>query len=365
MSQKEKVVVAMSGGVDSSVAAALLQREGYEVIGMTMDLFSLPEDFCLDENLKSCCGLKAKEDAVRVAVSLGIDHFVVNMKEEFENRVIGDFIDEYTRGRTPNPCIRCNEFIKFDYLLERAAHLGAKYLATGHHARIDFNHKTQEYLLQKGRDSHKDQTYFLYTMNQDQLSRTLFPIGGQEKKTVRKIARDLDLPIADRPESQEICFIPDDDYIRFLKERIPDRFRPGPIIDEAGKKLGEHMGILHYTIGQRRGLGISAANPLYVLKIDTESNTIIVGEGERLFKQELLASHVRWNSPPVKGESMDFKACIRYRHTEAPARLTWIDSDLVRIRFTEPQRAITPGQSVVFYEKDRVLGGGIIETVVD
>jgi len=292
MNKKITVAVAMSGGVDSSVAAALLKREGYDVVGLTMDLFSLPKDLCRDENLKSCCGMKAKEDANHVARFLGIEHFIINMKDVFHKEVIANFIEEYTQGRTPNPCIRCNQHIKFKALLEKAEKLGAEYLATGHHVRIGFDKGKDQYRLLKGKDPNKDQSYFLYSMTQKQLQKTLFPVGDFTKKEVRAFARELDLPVAERVESQEVCFIPDDNYVRFLKEAQPEVFRPGPIVDEGGKVLGEHPGIFHYTIGQRRGMGIAAESPLYVLEIRPEDNTIVAGKNESLYRKKLLVRSI-------------------------------------------------------------------------
>jgi len=364
MNKKITVAIAMSGGVDSSVAAALLKREGYDVVGLTMDLFSLPKDFCRDENLKSCCGMKAKEDANRVARVLGIEHFVINMKDIFQKEVITNFIGEYTQGRTPNPCIRCNQHIKFKALLEKAEKLGAEYLATGHHIRIGLDKGKDQYKLLKGKDPNKDQSYFLYTMTQKQLQKTLFPVGDFTKKEVRAFARELDLPVAERVESQEVCFIPDDNYVRFLKEAQPEIFRPGPIVNEEGKVLGEHPGIFHYTIGQRRGMGIAAESPLYVLEIRPEDNTIVAGKNERLYRKTLLASHVHWITQPDEPGPASLKARIRYRHSEAPARLTDVSSDPVVVEFEESQRAITPGQAVVFYDGEIVLGGGIIQNSI-
>ena len=354
----------MSGGVDSSVAAALLKREGYGVVGLTMDLFSLPKDLCRDENLKSCCGMKAKEDANHVVCFLLIEHYVINMKDVFQKEVITNFIGEYTQGRTPNPCIRCNQHIKFKALLEKAEKLGAEYLATGHHVRIGFDKGKDQYRLLKGKDSNKDQSYFLYSMTQKQLQKTLFPVGDFTKKEVRAFARELDLPVAERVESQEVCFIPDDNYVGFLKEAQPEAFRPGPIVDEGGKVLGEHPGIFHFTIGQRRGMGIAAESPLYVLEIRPEDNTIVAGKNESLYRKKLLAFQIHWITPSNTSGTVSVKARIRYRHSEAPAKLTDVSSDPVMVEFEEPQRAITPGQAVVFYDGEIVLGGGIIQSSI-
>ncbi|MCJ7579002.1 MAG: tRNA 2-thiouridine(34) synthase MnmA, partial [Candidatus Aminicenantes bacterium] len=267
--KKKRVVVAMSGGVDSSVAAALLLEQGYDVVGVTMNLFSLPKKYCRDENVKSCCGWGAAEDAHQVALTLGIPHYVIDMRKEFEESVIADFCTEYENGRTPNPCIRCNEFIKFDALLERLGTMDADYLSTGHHVRIEYDTKKKRFLLKKGIDREKDQSYFLYTLTQDQLARTLMPVGHFTKKDIRRKAEQLHLPAAQRPESQEICFVPDNNYPRFLREKIPHAVKPGPIVDTAGKNIGRHKGTFNFTIGQRRGRGVAAAFPLYVVAIDT------------------------------------------------------------------------------------------------
>jgi len=356
----KKVVVAMSGGVDSSVAAGLLKEQGYEVIGITMNLFQLPEEYCLDKDLKSCCGWGAVEDANRVAFKLGIPHSVLNLKDSFENLVVSNFLEEYSRGRTPNPCIRCNQFIKFDVLMEKAKKIGASCIATGHHAQIDQDPRSGHFCLKKGMDKEKDQSYFLHSMTQDQLSHTLFPIGLFTKSEIRKRARKWGLPVAERPESQEICFIPDNDYVAFLKKRKPEAFNPGPIVNSEGQVLGHHNGIVHFTVGQRRGLGIAAPHPLYVLEINTSKNEIIVGPNDRLYKKDLVADQVNWISGDKIVSQVTAGARIRYKHKEAEALLVPLDSEKIRVEFEKPQRAITPGQAVVFYEGDVVLGGGTI-----
>jgi len=359
---KDRVAVAMSGGVDSSVAAALLLDEGYDVVGITMNLFSLRREFCRDESLKSYCGRGAAEEANRVAANLGIEHYLLDLKQPFEELVVADFLEEYRCGRTPNPCIRCNQYIKFDVLMERASRLGADFLATGHHARIEKDQSSWRFLLKKGKDKEKDQSYFLYTMTQRQLSRTLFPIGNLTKAEVRAKAKELGLPVAQRPESQEICFIQGNNYVLFLKERIPGAFQPGPIVDEEGQVLGEHKGVIHFTVGQRRGMGISAPHPLYVLDIDSKNNTVVVGPNERLYRRHLLASGINWISQEGSTGPIGIKARIRYKHREARAKLEIRNSREVRIEFDKPQRAITPGQAVVFYDSEIVVGGGTIET---
>jgi len=355
-------VVAMSGGVDSSVAAALLLERGYEVIGLTMDLFALPPELCRQETLRSCCGRGAVESANAVAARLGIPHYLIDLKEAFDKYVITDFCEEYRRGRTPNPCIRCNQYLKFGLLWEKAQKLGADFIATGHHAQIEYNPRDSLYYLKKGKDRSKDQSYFLYPITQSQLEHTLFPVGGYTKEEIRKIARQLGLPSAERAESQEVCFIPDRDYIRFLKERIPAAFQPGPIVDENNRRIGTHQGIAAYTIGQRRGMGIAFSHPLYVVALKPAENIVVAGEKASLYRSSLLASRVNFINPPQE-RCFKVKARIRYRHEEAEAVVECIDDARVKVDFSRPQRAITPGQSVVFYDGDYVLGGGVIDVV--
>jgi tRNA-specific 2-thiouridylase len=360
-----RAVVAMSGGVDSSVAAWLLKDRGYDVSGITMNLFSLPKEMCRSEDLRSCCGRKAIEDAHRVAVHLGIPHFVADFRKEFEAAVIADFAREYGRGRTPNPCIRCNERIKFGLFLQRAKRLGADFVATGHHARVSRDSADGRFLIKKGRDRAKDQSYFLYRLNQVQLSRVLMPVGDFTKTEVREMARSRGLPVAQKKESQETCFAPLGDYPEFLDWRAPWAFLPGPIKDLAGRVLGEHKGIGNYTVGQRRGLGISAPRPFYVVAIDAPRNAIIIGKEKDLYRKKLLASNIRL----ISGERLEVpvivRAKIRYRHREAKALVIPVSPRRARVEFERPQRAITPGQSVVFYRRDVVIGGGIIDGTLD
>jgi tRNA-specific 2-thiouridylase len=355
-----KVVVAMSGGVDSSVAAALLKEEGYQVIGVTMQIW--PSDKQpYKGRFGGCCGLGEVEDAKRVAYKLGIPHYVMNFRDIFAQKVIGDFCREYSQGRTPNPCIRCNQYIKFDALLERARGLSADFIATGHYARIEREGDKGIYLLQKGADQNKDQSYVLYPITQEQLGHTLLPLGNLTKDSVRKIARELGLPVAAKPESQEICFIPDDDYPEFLKDYIPQATKPGPILNERGNILGRHQGILFYTIGQRKGLGISAREPLYVIAIEPERNAIVVGNKRDAYGNELIASGLNWITITRLKQPITVNAKIRYRHQEAEATITPLDKDRVYVKFKEPQMALTPGQAIVFYDGDMVIGGGTIE----
>lgn len=359
--RKKKVAVAMSGGVDSSVAAVLLLEEGHDVIGVTMKLFSLPKELCQSERLRSCCGFKALEDAHEVACRLGISHFIVDLRAEFERRVVDKFCREYGLGRTPNPCIRCNERIKFELLLKKVRRLGANFLATGHHARIGYHEDTGRFLLKKGKDRTKDQSYFLYTLSQAQLSRALFPVGDLTKDEVRALARKWNLPVADKPESQEICFIPGGRYPDFLKGRIPRAFTPGPIRDLSGQVLGEHKGIGHFTVGQRRGMGLAAAHPLYVAAIRIRDNTVVVGKDRDLYQKALLAGQVNLITLDSLDAPLRVKAKIRYKHEAARALLSSLPDGRVLVEFGTAQRAITPGQSVVFYRRDTVVGGGIIE----
>lgn len=351
----------MSGGVDSSVAAALLVEAGHEVRGFTLDLYALSSDYCRDADHMSCCGREAAHQAQRVARSLGIEHFLVDMKSVFEKAVIDDFCGEYALGRTPNPCIRCNEHIKFSAFLRLAKQQGAERIATGHHARILRDEHTGRFVLAKGRDPDKDQSYFLYGLSQAQLEASLFPVGEMTKREVRDLALSRDLPAASRPESQEICFIPDNNYGRFLAQRIPELARPGPIVDSRGNVLGRHPGIIHFTVGQRRGLGIAAPHPLYVLEINAQDHTVVAGPNRELYKTALLAGRLNWIARPDLERPLRVRARIRYKHREAPATIVPLPGEKISVEFDRPQRAITPGQSVVFYDDDTVLGGGIIE----
>jgi tRNA-uridine 2-sulfurtransferase len=355
------VAVAMSGGVDSSVAAALLREQGENVFGVTMNLFGLPKEICLSDELRSCCGAGARRDAGRVAAVLGIPFYVADFRRTFERMVIEDFLAEYRRGRTPNPCLRCNRFVKFGPLLRRAKRLGAERIATGHYARVDRDEPSGRWRLRKGLDPDKDQSYFLYPLTQDELSRTLFPVGGLRKSEVRALAEKFHLPVARKPESQEICFVPDDDYARFLRERIPQAFVPGPIVDRGGRTIGRHSGILNFTIGQRQGLGIAAPRPLYVMAIRAETNTIVAGPQEELFRTRLRVSDVSWGALAGLTESRPAEVKLRYRHAEARAVLHPEGAGVVAVEFEKAQRAVTPGQAAVFYEGDIVLGGGTIE----
>ncbi len=354
-----KVVVAMSGGVDSSVAAALLKEEGYQVIGITMQIWPADKN---RGRFGGCCGTGAVEDAKKAAYKLGIPHYVMDFRDIFAQKVIADFCHEYRSGRTPNPCIRCNRYIKFDALWEKAQGLGADFIATGHHARVEKDETTGRHLLKKGLDQQKDQSYFLYALTQEQLKHILFPVGNFTKEQVRKIARELSLTVADKPGSQEICFIPDDDYAEFLKDYIPQAAEPGLILNEQGDILGHHQGILFYTIGQRKGLGIAAREPLYVIDIKPEKNAIVVGGKEKAFGDELTADRLNWINIDKLTQPFKARAKIRYRHPEAEATAIPLDKDKIYVKFAEPQLAIAPGQAIVFYDGEFVIGGGTIKS---
>ncbi len=353
----------MSGGVDSSVTAALLCKQGYEVIGVTMQLWPSCESASEADKSGGCCGHSAIADAKRVARILGITHYVMDFRNIFSDKVIADFCHEYSLGRTPNPCIRCNQYMKFDALLQRAKGLDADFIATGHYSRIEYDQQRERYLLKQGVDLSKDQSYLLYIMTQEQLRHVQMPLGHLTKERVRQIAQEMGLPVADKAESQEICFIPDDDYPRFLTEYIPQAAKPGPILDQRGNVLGQHRGILSYTIGQRRRLGLSTQEPSYVVAIDHKRNAIIVGSKNNTYKTELIASGLNWVALERLTEPMEVKAKVRYLHQGAKATVTPLDGDKVQVKFQEPQMAPTPGQAVVFYNEDSVIGGGTIESV--
>lgn len=345
-------MIAMSGGVDSSVAAMLLKDKGYNVSGVTM---------CLGVSTKKdserCCGANAVDDAKRICNRLKIPHYVFDYALELEDKVIAKFISEYKKGRTPNPCVECNRYLKFGSLLEKAKVLGFDFLATGHYAAIERNE--DGYFLSRAKDRKKDQTYFLYPMPYDGLGSILFPLAALTKDEVRKIAKKASLPVAEKQESQDICFVTQKNYQEFLLERV-QKLNPGPIVDMQGKILGKHRGIIFHTIGQRGGLGISHATPLYVVSIDPDTNCIVVGEKKDLMAKGLVACDINMLAKSWPGQVY---AKIRYRKKEALCDVT-TQNGRVRVIFTEEQEAITPGQSVVFYEKDRVLGGGTIEEVL-
>lgn len=352
---RERVVVAMSGGVDSSVAAALLVEQGYEVIGLMMRLWSEPGG----EPDNRCCTPDAVDGARWVADDLDIPFYLINVEAPFRRHVVDYFVDEYAAGRTPNPCLACNRHIRFGLLLRRALALDARYLATGHYARV---RRTDGcYRLLKGVDVRKDQSYVLYMLNQEILPRVLFPLGDYTKPQVREMARRRGLPVAERAESQDLCFLADGDYRRFLQAERPDAVRPGPIVNRAGEVLGQHDGLPFYTIGQRRGLSIAAPEALYVLEIDADRNALIVGPASELGRSELTAAGVSYVTGEGPPEPARVTAKIRYKARETPALLTPLPRRRAALRFEAPLRDITSGQGVVFYRGDELIGGGIIE----
>jgi len=355
----ERVVVAMSGGVDSSVAAVLLAEAGYEAIGATMQIWPAGLPGSQAEN--GCCSLAAVEDARRVAAALGIPYYVLSLQESFTTEVIKPFARAYLRGVTPNPCLACNSRVKFGALLDKARALGATRLATGHYARSGFDPIRGRYLLRRGVDQGKDQSYALYGLSQEQLAASLFPLGGLRKEEVRALARRRKLPVAEKEESQEICFIPDHDYAGFLCAYHGRPLSPGTIVDRAGRVLGAHQGVARYTVGQRRGLGIAAPEPLYVVEIRPDSNEVIVGPEDDLYTAELAAEDVNWIAlaPPLP-ESIEVEAKIRYSATPAAAVVHPREGNRAAVHFARPQRAVAPGQAVVFYQGDEVVGGGTI-----
>ena len=377
------VVVAMSGGVDSSVAAAMLKEAGCEVIGVTMHLWDYDRVGGNGQFEHGCCTVEDRNDARVVAGRLGIPYYVVDFREEFERGVISNFVSEYMRGRTPNPCVACNSRVKFGVLLDRATALGADYVATGHYARVVYEEEPGKadqadqagrYVLKRGIDGNKDQSYALWEMTQEELARSVFPVGMLTKAQTRHVAERLAPRVADKKDSYEICFIQDRGHERFLREwtakhpvdaeegllSIADPIRPGPIVDTSGRFLGEHRGHPLYTIGQRKGLGLAAGRPVYVVDIQPDTNTIVVGEDEDLQCGRLIADKINWQSMDVPAGKVRGQAKIRYRQEATPAVITPEKPGVAQVDFEHPQRAVTPGQSVVFYDGETVLGGGII-----
>jgi tRNA-specific 2-thiouridylase len=347
----------MSGGVDSSAAAALLMKQGYDVIGITLKLW--PQD-CVSRAEDKCCGPQAVMDARSVSHKLGIPYYLVDEAEEFQKQVINYFAEEYRAGRTPNPCVMCNERLKFGNLINRARQLGAEHVATGHFARVERDPQSGRFLLKRGRDSRKDQSYFLFSLKQEQLARVIFPLGEMTKSDTREIARDEHLKTAEKEESMEICFVPDKDYGRFLQQSKLVEKHKGEIVDTTGKLLGHHDGIEFYTIGQRKGLGISSPKPLYVIELDPKNNRVVVGDEALLERDEFVVERCNWipfENPPL---SFEVSAKIRYNHPGTAATVTAGENGSASVKLRVPQRAITPGQACVFYDGDVVTGGGWI-----
>lgn len=381
--QKKKVVIGMSGGVDSSVAAWLLVQQGYEVIGVTMQIWQEEDEETVQEE-GGCCGLSAVDDARRVAWQLKIPYYVMNFRSEFKNKVMDYFVEEYLQGRTPNPCIACNRYVKWESLLKRSMDIGADYIATGHYARVE-KLENGRYALKRSATDAKDQTYALYNLTQEQLSRTLMPVGDYSKEEIRRMAEELGLQVAHKADSQEICFIPDHDYARFIEEEVARenlqiqseacsgcaacdtkkkcRQIPGPgnFVDLEGNILGQHQGITHYTIGQRKGLGLAMGHPVFVVEIRPETNEVVIGSNEDVFTDRLVCDKLNWMAiDGLHGKELEVVAKIRYSHKGAPCRIREIGEDLVECRFLTPVRAVTPGQAVVFFDGDYVAGGGTI-----
>ena len=355
-----KIVVAMSGGVDSSVAAAWLKQQGYQVIGISLQL----HDMAVKEDNKfgSCCSLSDISDARRVAEQYEIPFYVTDMEKEFNASVVDDFVKEYLNGRTPNPCVKCNEKVKFSRLMDWAMDLGADFLATGHYANVSFNPENKQYELLRGKDQSKDQSYFLFTMKQDELARTIFPLGDFEKPKVRELGRKLGLKVANKPDSQEICFVQSRNYKDFIEETVPKgMLSPGKIVDTAGNIRGDHSGLHQYTVGQRKGLGINSKVPLYVVSLNNQTNEVVIGPETALMREECVVSNLNWINPPGLDVHHDFTAKIRYRAKECEVELEPLLDNRLAVRFKQPQRSITPGQAMVFYRNDRVVGGGWIE----
>ncbi|CUP77134.1 tRNA 2-thiouridine(34) synthase MnmA [Clostridium baratii] len=355
--EKKKVVVGMSGGVDSSVAAYLLKKQGYDVIGITMKLWQGDKEY--EEKEGGCCSLSSVEDARRVCEKLDIPFYVLNFKDSFKENVVKYFVQEYIDGKTPNPCIACNKHLKFDELLRKARGIGAEYVATGHYAKIE--ERDGRYLLIRSDDDRKDQTYALYNFTQDQLAHTLMPCGEYTKDKIREIAKEIGLAVHNKKDSEEICFIPDNNHGKFIKEERPNEVKPGNFVDAKGNILGQHKGIVYYTIGQRKGLGLALGKPVFVIDIRPKTNEVVIGSEDNIFRTDLVAKDVNFIPfDELKGE-MKVQAKVRYAAKPADAVIKPLPDGKVKVSFTEKQRAITKGQSVVFYDGEIVVGGGIIE----
>jgi tRNA-specific 2-thiouridylase len=354
-----KIVVAMSGGVDSSVAAALLAERGHEVIGLSMQLYDQAEG---SMSFGSCCSLDDLHDARRVAAAINIPHYVLNLERQFDETVVSNFVREYTSGRTPLPCAHCNSDLKFTELANRARGFGADAVATGHYAQVEHDGATNRYRLKRGVDPSKDQSYFLFSLTQEQLSRAVFPVGDRGKDEVRAYARSRRLPVADKPDSQEICFVPEHDYAAFVAKRVPETIADGRIVDEQGRVLGGHAGIHRFTVGQRKGLGLphSSGTPVYVLEVRAAEHEVVVGPKASLQRATLAAGGVNWIEPEPTA-AIRASVQIRHRHPAAPASVRSVGDGRAEVVFDAPQIAITPGQAAVFYDGDYVIGGGWID----
>ena len=355
---KGKVVVGMSGGVDSSVAAWLLKEQGYDVIGVTMQIWQ-DEDNVVQEENGGCCGLSAVDDARRVAASIGIPYYVMNFKDEFKKTVIDYFTEEYLNGRTPNPCIACNRYVKWEALLQRSLSIGADYIATGHYARID-RLPNGRYAIRRSATLAKDQTYALYNLTQEQLAHTLMPVGEYSKDRIREMADEIGLMVAHKPDSQDICFVPDGDYASFIEETTDHPLPEGNFVSPEGKILGRHKGIIHYTVGQRKGLGLALGYPAFVLEIRPETNEVVIGTYDESLTHTVRADHLNFMSVEDLTEPMRVFAKIRYNHKGAWCTVEKTGEDEITCTFDEPIRAATPGQAVVLYDGEYVLGGGTI-----
>ena len=355
---KGKVVVGMSGGVDSSVAAWLLKEQGYDVIGVTMQIWQDEENEVQEEN-GGCCGLSAVDDARRVASSIGIPYYVMNFKQEFQKNVIDYFTKEYLNGRTPNPCIACNRYVKWEALLQRSLSIGADYIATGHYARID-KLPNGRYAIRRSATLAKDQTYALYNLTQEQLEHTLMPVGNYSKDQIREMAEKIGLQVANKPDSQDICFVPDGDYASFIEENADAPIRQGNFVTPDGKILGKHKGIIHYTVGQRKGLGIALGQPMFVIAIHPEDNTVVLGTKEELQGKSFFAKEINLMKYAKIPDGLEVTAKIRYRNEGKKASL-YPEDNRLRVVFHETMDSITPGKSAVFYEGEDVVGGGVIE----